>query len=211
MITNNIDVYIQQHSEAEPLLLQNLYREAHVRLLRPRMLSGHIQGRILSMISHMVKPKHILEIGTFAGYSALCLAEGLATNGKLITIEIDDEIEEFTQSFFNQSCYKHQIDFRIGNALKIVPNIDEIFDLVFIDADKRDYIAYFEAVFDKVTPGGFILVDNTLWDGKVLEPIAPNDAQTLGVVAFNEYIARENRVEKVILPIRDGLTLIRKK
>ena len=209
--THQLDEYILQHSEQEPLLLQELYREAHVRLLRPRMVSGHLQGRILSMLSTMIQPKRILEIGTFAGYSALCLAEGLPVDGKLITIEIDDEMEDFARSFFEKSPYKEKIELLIGDSLQLIPMLNEQFDLVFIDADKRDYCAYYEAVFDKVLPGGYIFADNTLWDGKVVEPLLANDKQTEGVLAFNRYIATDNRVEKVILPLRDGLTLIRKK
>ncbi len=209
--THLLDEYILQHSEQEPPLLQELYREAHVRLLRPRMVSGHLQGRILSMLSTMIQPKRILEIGTFAGYSALCLAEGLPIDGKLITIEIDDEMEDFARSFFEKSPYKEKIELLIGDSLQLIPTLNEQFDLVFIDADKRDYCAYYEAVFDKVVPGGYIFADNTLWDGKVVEPLVANDKQTEGVLAFNNYIATDNRIEKVILPLRDGLTLIRKK
>jgi caffeoyl-CoA O-methyltransferase len=209
--THLLDEYILQHSEQEPILLQELYREAHVRLLRPRMVSGHLQGRILSMLSTMIQPKRILEIGTFAGYSALCLAEGLPIDGKLITIEIDDEMEDFARSFFEKSPYKEKIELLIGDSLQLIPTLNEQFDLVFIDADKRDYCAYYEAVFDKVVPGGYIFADNTLWDGKVVEPLVANDKQTEGVLAFNNYIATDNRIEKVILPLRDGLTLIRKK
>lgn len=210
-ISSQLDEYILQHSEQEPLLLQELYREAHVRLLRPRMVSGHLQGRILSMLSKMIQPKRILEIGTFAGYSALCLAEGLPADGKIITIEIDDEMEDFARSFIDKSPYKEQIELVIGDSLHLIPTMEEKFDLVFIDADKRDYCAYYDVVFDKVLSGGYIFADNTLWDGKVVEPLVPNDKQTAGVLAFNRYIAADTRVEKVVLPLRDGLTLIRKK
>lgn len=211
MDTHLLDSYIVAHSEKEPLLLEELYREAHVRLLRPRMLSGHLQGRILSMLSHMIRPRRILEIGTFAGYSALCLAEGLAPDGKIITMEVDDEMEDFARSFFAKSLYEDKIELIIGSALDLLPTMDEVFDMVFIDGDKREYVAYYDAVFDKVTVGGYILADNTLWDGKVIEPLVPSDKQTAGVIDFNEYLVQDTRVEKVILPLRDGLTLIRKK
>ena len=211
MDTHLLDSYIVAHSEKEPLLLEELYREAHVRLLRPRMLSGHLQGRILSMLSHMIRPRRILEIGTFAGYSALCLAEGLAPDGKIITMEVDDEMEDFARSFFAKSLYEDKIELIIGSALDLLPSMNEVLDMVFIDGDKREYVAYYDAVFDKVAVGGYILADNTLWDGKVIEPLVPSDKQTAGVIDFNEYLVQDTRVEKVILPLRDGLTLIRKK
>lgn len=206
----NIEEYILQHSQPESELLAKLDREANVRLLHPRMVSGHIQGRLLSSISWMIRPKNVLEIGTYVGYSAMCLAEGLAEGGKVITLDIDDEIEDMAREFIDQSPYASQIDFRIGDALTLIPEMDEEFDLVFIDGNKRDYIAYFEAVLPKVRKNGFILADNTLWAGKVMETPANNDYQTKGLIAFNDYIAKRNDVDRFILPLRDGLTFIRK-
>lgn len=206
----NIEEYILQHSQPESELLAKLEREANVRLLHPRMVSGHIQGRLLSSISWMIRPKNVLEIGTYVGYSAMCLAEGLAEGGKVITLDIDDEIEDMAREFIDQSPYASQIDFRIGDAITLIPEMDEEFDLVFIDGNKRDYIAYFEAVLPKVRKNGFILADNTLWAGKVMETPANNDYQTKGLIAFNDYIAKRNDVDRFILPLRDGLTFIRK-
>ena len=206
-----LENYIIQHSDPESDLLKELAREANVKLLRPRMISGHIQGRVLSMISKMIAPKRILEIGTFAGYSAICLAEGLNEEGLLYTIEIDDEMEDFAQSFISKSPLAKRINQIIGDVLEVLPTLNETFDLVFIDADKRDYRAYYDAIFDKVNKGGFILADNTLWDGKVVETVQPNDKQTQGILHFNDYVCQDERVEKIILPLRDGLTLIRKK
>lgn len=208
---DRIEDYILRHSDEEGELLSRLNRETHVKLLRPRMLSGHLQGRILKMLCRMIKPKYVLELGTFTGYSALCMAEGIAPDGEIHTIEIDDEIEDFTRSYFEQSEYKERIHFYIGDAIHIVPSIDCSFDLVFIDADKRHYVEYYDLVFDKVRSGGFILADNTLWDNKVVTEPESRDAQTVGILRFNEMIAADSRVEKVILPLRDGLTLIWKK
>lgn len=207
----NIDNYIELHSSEEPDLLKRLNRETHVQMVNPRMLSGHIQGRILKMISAMIQAKSVLELGTFTGYSALCLAEGMPDNGILHTIEINDELEEFAQGFFSQSPHGKKIKQHIGNALEIINSLNETFDLVFIDADKREYLEYYQTVFNKVKKGGYILADNTLWDGKVIEAVDPNDKQTIGVMAFNEFVAKDKRVETVILPLRDGLTLIQKK
>lgn len=204
-----IENYILSHSQPESELLARLDREANVRLLHPRMVSGHIQGRLLSTISYMMRPSRILEIGTYVGYSAMCLAEGLAEDGKVITIDIDDEIEDMAREYISQSPYASKIDFRIGDALELIPQMDETFDLVFIDGNKRDYIAYFEAVLPKVKDGGFILADNTLWAGKVTEKPASNDYQTKGLIAFNDYIATRTDVDRFILPLRDGLTIIR--
>lgn len=203
--------YILNHSAKEPELLQKLNRQTHVKMVNPRMLSGHLQGRILKMITQMVGAQAVLELGTFTGYSALCFAEGLPSHGVVHTIEDNDELEEFAQSFFAQSEHGNKVVQHIGKALDIIPTIDEQFDLVFVDADKREYLAYYHAVFDKVRPGGYILADNTLWDGKVVEPVAHNDKQTIALLEFNDFVANDPRVETVILPLRDGLTLIRKK
>lgn len=205
-----LEQYILDHIDKEGELLKRLNRDTHVKFLRPRMLSGHLQGRILKMFCQMIGPDRILELGTFTGYSALCMAEGLNPGGVLHTIEMDDELEDFTRSYLEQSPYREYIRFHIGNAIEVIPTLDEIFDLVFIDADKRLYSEYYELVFEKVRPGGFILADNTLWDGKVIDPQS-RDKQTEGIRKFNDLIASDMRVEKVIIPLRDGLTIIRKK
>ena len=207
----NIDDYILQHTDAEPEYLTQLNRETWIRMLNPIMCSGHLQGRVLSMLCKMIQPVHALELGTFTGYSALCIAESLPENGELDTIESDDELEEFILRNFEKTPFEDKINLLIGNALEIIPTLDKTYDLVFIDADKREYEAYYEAVLPKIRQGGFILADNTLWSGKVVEKVHHNDQQTLGILRFNELIATDNRVEKVILPLRDGLTLIRKK
>jgi predicted O-methyltransferase YrrM len=208
---DSLEEYILQHIDIESQWLAELNRQTHVKMVNPRMLSGHLQGRILSMLGKMIQPKRILELGTFTGYSALCLAESLPDDGVLYTIEVNDELEEFAAAHFAKSPHGHKIRQLIGDALALIPTLDETFDIVFIDADKRDYTAYYESVFEKVRSGGYIFVDNTLWDGKVIEPVERNDLQTIGVMAFNEHIKNDMRVEKVILPLRDGLTLIRKK
>lgn len=206
----NLDDYIAAHSSAEPKLLQKLNRQTHVKIINPRMLSGHIQGRILKMLTQMCGAKRVLELGTFTGYSALCFAEGLPQNGEVVTIDDNDELEEFADSFFQQSEHGHKITQLIGKALDVIPTLNGPFDIVFLDADKREYQAYFDAVFPLIPVGGYILADNTLWDGKVIQPIEPNDKQTISLLKFNESIANDSRVEVVILPLRDGLTLIRK-
>ena len=206
-----LEQYILHHIDSEGQLLSQLNRDTHVNLLRPRMLSGHLQGRILKMICRMIAPVRILELGTFTGYSALCMAEALPDNGELHTIEIDDELETFIRKYFDRSPYRDRIHLHIGDAREVVPQLDGSFDMVFIDANKRFYCDYYDLVFDKVRPGGFILADNTLWDGKILQPPLPSDAQTIGIMRFNEKVATDTRVEKVILPLRDGLTLIYKK
>lgn len=206
----NLDDYILSHSDKEPDYLSKINRDTHVKMINPRMCSGHYQGRVLSMFCKMIQPKRVLEIGTFTGYSALCIAESLPENGILHTIEIDDELEDFILENFQSSPFANKIKLHIGKALEIIPALDEMFDLVFIDADKREYWDYFELVLPKVKEGGFIIADNTLWDGKVLEKVHPNDKQTVEIIRFNDLIAKDNRVERVILPIRDGLTIIRK-
>ena len=207
----NIEDYILQHTDPEPEYLTRLNRETWIRMLNPIMCSGHLQGRVLSMLCKMIQPVHALELGTFTGYSALCIAESLPENGELDTIESDDELEEFILRNLKKTPFEDKINLLIGNALEIIPTLDKTYDLVFIDADKREYEAYYEAVLPKIRQGGFILADNTLWSGKVVEKVHQNDQQTLGILRFNELIATDNRVEKVILPLRDGLTLIRKK
>lgn len=205
-----LEQYILNHIDEEGEFLKRLNRDTHVNMLRPRMLSGHLQGRILKMICRMIRPNRILELGTFTGYSAFCMAEGLNPEGELHTIEMDDEIEDFTRSYLEKSPYKDRIHLYIGDAMKVVPALEGTFDMVFIDADKRHYCEYYDLVFDRVPPGGFILADNTLWDGKVTDTKA-HDSQTVGIRRFNDMIAADTRVEKVIVPLRDGLTLIWKK
>ena len=207
-----LENYIIEHSEPESELLQKLTHEANVKLLHPHMLSGHIQGRLLSMLVAMIKPKRILELGTYVGYSAICLAENLPEDGKLITIDIDDEIEDMAREYINASPSASKIEFIVADALKWLEECNETFDLIFIDANKRHYIEYYNAVFDKLTQGGFILADNTLWGGKVVEKVANNDYQTKGLLAFNDYLnTQQDKISYFILPLRDGLTFIQKK
>jgi predicted O-methyltransferase YrrM len=207
-----LENYIIEHSEPESELLQKLTHEANVKLLHPHMLSGHIQGRLLSMLVAMIKPKRILELGTYVGYSAICLAENLPEDGKLITIDIDDEIEDMAREYINASPSASKIEFIVADALKWLEECNETFDLIFIDANKRHYIEYYNAVFDKLTPGGFILADNTPWGGKVVEKVANNDYQTKGLLAFNDYLnTQQDKISYFILPLRDGLTFIQKK
>lgn len=203
--------YIIAHSEDEPKLLQKLSRETHQKILQPRMLSGHYQGRILSMISKLVNPKTILEIGTYTGYSALCLAEGLQNDGVLHTIDINEELYDFQRRYFDASGYGSKIKQHLGNALEIINALDSTFDLIFMDADKENYVNYFHAVIDKLNPGGLILSDNVLWSGKVIEPLNPKDLATKGVLEYNTLLKDDDRVETVVLSVRDGLTVSRKK
>jgi len=210
-IDKAIEEYAIQHTEQENELLHELNRQTHIQVLQPRMLSGHLQGRVLSMLSKMIAPKTILEIGTYTGYSALCLAEGLRADGKLITLDVDYELEPFTRSFFNRSEFAQQIDFRIGNALELIPEIKEELDIVFIDADKSNYIRYFDLVIDQVKPGGYIIADNVLWSGKVLESYEELDIDTKVIVDYNNKIQQDERVENVLIPLRDGLMVARKK
>ena len=210
-----LEDYISLHSSPENDILQSIAHDTHVHILNPHMLSGHVQGRALAMMSHMIKPKRILELGTFTGYSALCLAEGLQEGGKLVTIEHNDELEETIRRNLNRSPLGEKIDLIIGDAKSILSHqpsafSSQTFDLVFIDADKREYCAYLELVYPLVPVGGFILADNTLWDGHIIDPAYDKDKQTLGLRAFNDQLMKDDRFEQVILPLRDGLTLIRK-
>lgn len=205
-----LDEYIIQCSDNEPEYLKTIHRKTHVRMMNPRMISGHLQGRILAMICHMIQPTTILEIGTFTGYSALCLAEALPENGTLHSIECDDELENEIRENLNLSTHGQKVVLHIGQALEVIDSINEVFDLVFIDADKREYSSYFNKVFPKVRQGGFIIADNTLWDGKVLKTTELNDHQTIAIKEFNKQISNDQRVQKVMLPLRDGLTIIRK-
>lgn len=205
-----VDEYILQHIDEEGPYLEALYRDTHLRLLYPRMASGHLQGRMLKMFVQMIRPMRVLEIGTYSGYSALCMAEGLPEGAMLHTIEINDEQELFTRPWLEGSPYADKITFHIGDALELVPRLGLTFDMAFIDGDKRKYVDYYRMLYPLIAPGGYLLADNTLWDGHVVEE-HPHDAQTLGIMAFNDLVAQDSRVEKVILPLRDGLTLIRKK
>lgn len=207
----SVEEYILSHMDDEGELLSTLNRDANVNLLRPRMLSGHLQGRILKMFCRMLSPRRILEIGTYTGYATLCMAEGLADDALIHTIEINDEMEDFIQKYLSRSPEKDKIRLHIGDAMKILPTLDEVFDMVFIDADKRLYCDYYDLLFPKVRKGGIILADNTLWDGKVIEKPIYSDKQTIGILEFNEKVKNDSRVEKVILPLRDGLTIIWKK
>jgi predicted O-methyltransferase YrrM len=209
-IPQEIDRYCCTHSEDENDLLKRINRETHVEVLQPRMLSGHFQGRVLSMLSKMIQPKRILEIGTYTGYSALCLAEGLSSDGKLVTIDVNEELMNRVKGYFNASEYAKQIEYILSPALEVIPTLKEEWDLVFIDADKQNYIAYYELVLPLVKPGGYIILDNVLWSGKVADP-EKNDKDTVLLRELNTIIHADDRVEEVLLPIRDGLMIARKK
>ncbi len=206
-LSADLEAYITTHSEKEPDLLKELTRETHLKVLMPRMITGHFQGRVLSLIASLVHPNYILEIGTYTGYSALCLAEGLSPKGQLITIDKNDELSGIQKRYFDRSPYGNQITRLTGKALDVIPGIDKIFDLVFIDADKAEYPEYFEMVLPKVRKGGIILLDNVLWSGKVVEPVAQKDTTTQTLIDFNKKLSEDPRVRTVVLPIRDGLTL----
>lgn len=208
-MTEELEEYILNHIDAEEPSLKKLDRDTHLYHLRPRMCSGHLQGKLLKMFVRMIRPRRILELGTFTGYSAACLASGLEGDGVVHTVEIDDELEDFIRRHMEQSPYGSRIRLHIGDAADIVPTLGGDFDLVFMDANKREYEAYYRLVFDQVKPGGFIIADNTLWDGHVVDHRRP-DAQTEGIMQFNDMVAADTRVEKVILPVRDGLTIIHK-
>jgi predicted O-methyltransferase YrrM len=210
-IADKLSDYIVDHSETEPKLLQELNRETWQKVLKPRMLSGAYQGRLLALISKLINPKTILEIGTYTGYSALCLAEGLQKNGKLYTIDVNEELKAFAEKYFKKSNYAHQITALTGNALEVIPTLNTTFDLVFIDADKVNYSNYFNLIIDKMNPGGLILSDNVLWSGKVIEPLKMTDKTTQALLEYNKLLAQDSRIETVMLPIRDGLTLSRVK
>ena len=205
-----LDQYIEAHtSPAEPLL-DEIVRYTHLHTMNPRMLSGLIQGKLLATFSAMLQPRRILEIGTFTGYATLCLAKGLAAGGEIHTIERNDELRDMLLSFFRRSPQANQIKLHTGNALELIPTFHETFDMVYIDGDKREYAAYYHAVFDKVRRGGYIMADNVLWDGKVTATPLPNDVQTQNIMAFNELVRDDERVENLLLPLRDGLMIIRK-
>jgi len=210
-LPEKIDDYVVKHSQEEPELLQQLTRETYQKILQPIMLSGPYQGRILSMISKLIHPKSVLELGTFTGYSTLCLAEGLQSEGEIHTIDINEELVDFQRKYFDKSNYGHQIVQHLGNALDIIPKLDKTFDLVFIDADKPNYVNYFHLIIDLLNPRGILLSDNVLWHGKVIETVDPNDDSTQVVLAYNKLLHEDPRIETVILPIRDGLSMSRKR
>ena len=208
LINEDLQRYAEQHSTAESELLRRINRDTHAHVMMPRMLSGHLQGRALAMISNILRPERILEIGTYTGYSAICMAEGLQDEGKLVTIDINEELEQKVRKYFDEAGLSSKIDYRIGDATKIIPLLQDTFDLIFIDADKENYSRYFDLVIDKVRVGGIILADNVLWSGKVLDE--KPDKDTRAIVEFNKKIQRDARVENVLLPIRDGILMIRK-
>lgn len=210
-LPDSIDQYVVAHSQQEPTLLKELTKETWQKVLNPRMLSGTFQGRVLSIISKLIQPTNILEIGTYTGYSALCLAEGMAKNGTLDTIDKNEELCGLQQKYFSQSDYHHQITQHIGNALEIIPQLNKKYDLVFIDADKSNYINYFHLIIDKMNPKGVILSDNVLWSGKVVEKLNPKDKDTKILLEYNQLLNSDARIETVLLPIRDGLTISRVK
>ncbi len=208
-LPDDIARYVEHHTSPESDLLKQISRDTHAQVLMPRMLSGHVQGRFLAMISHFIQPKYILEIGTYTGYSAICLAEGMAPDGKLITIDVNEELESRVRGYFQKADFESKVDYRIGDAAKIIPTLDVMFDLVFIDADKENYSLYYDLVFDKVKIGGAILADNVLWSGKVTQ--TKMDKDTRALIEFNKKVNNDTRVEALLLPLRDGIMMLRKK
>ncbi|MBW6498060.1 MAG: O-methyltransferase [Bacteroidales bacterium] len=211
MISEKIEAYARKMSDPESPVLQRLSRETQAKVLKPRMLSGHLQGKLLEMISLIKPSRHILEIGTYTGYSAICLAQGLTEDGLLHTIDHNPELEDFARTFIVEAGLENKIIQHIGEAIEVIPTLDETFDLVFIDADKENYVNYFEMVFDKMPRGGIVLADNVLWDGKVMQEPATADTETRGIIQFNEHIRQHKGINRVLIPYRDGLTIIRKK
>lgn len=209
-LPKEIENYVLNHTTAENDLLKELNRQTHIQILQPRMLSGHLQGKVLSMISHMIQPNRVLEVGTYTGYSALSIAEGLSKDGKIVTIDINEELEPFIRSYFERSSFNDKIDFLVGNAVEVIPTLNEIWDIVFIDADKENYSIYFDLVINQVRKGGFIIVDNVLWSGKVVQEVEANDKETKGIIEFNSKVKEDSRVENVLFTIRDGLMVLRK-
>ncbi|MBL7884691.1 MAG: O-methyltransferase [Bacteroidia bacterium] len=210
-IDEKIEEYALNHSQPESEVLKKLNRETHAKVMQPRMLSGHMQGNFLAMISKMIQPMRILEIGTYTGYSAICLAQGLQPNGTLHTIDVNEELEKMVHSFFKEAQLENKITYHIGNAMKIIPQLNETFDIVFIDADKKNYSNYYDLVFEKVKPGGYIIADNVLWSGKIIDLIKNKDEDTQLIDAFNKKVHADTRVEHMLLPLRDGLMIVRKK
>jgi caffeoyl-CoA O-methyltransferase len=207
-IPHELQKYVADHTSAESELLKKITRDTYSKVLMPRMLSGHLQGRFLSMMSHLIKPKYILEVGTYTGYSAICMAEGLSAEGKLVTIDVNEELEVRVRNYFEEAGLAEKIDYRIGDAAQIIPSLNLIFDLVFIDADKENYSKYYDLIIEKVRPGGLILADNVLWSGKVVNPKPDKDTRAL--LEFNQKIREDFRVECMLLPLRDGIMMIRK-
>ena len=210
-LPEQLETYIQNHCQAEPELLKALNRETWLKIMTPRMLSGHVQGRVLSMLTKMISPEYVLEIGTYTGYSALCFAEGLKSGGKIITIDRNEELTPILNQFMLSSDFKDRIDFRVGNAIDIIPTLENGIDLVFIDADKPNYSNYFDLVIDKVKPGGYIFADNVLWSGNVVDESKLKDKSTKAIVDFNAKVQKDDRVENVLFPVRDGIMIMRKK
>lgn len=209
-LPKDLEEFVANNTAKESDVLYKLNRETHLKILQPRMLSGHIQGRMLSMLSHMIKPKNILEIGTYTGYSAICFAEGMDKNGKLITIDINDELETFAKKHFKAAGFENQIEMKVGNAMDIIPTLNETFDLIFIDADKSNYSNYYDLTFDKLNKGGYFMADNVLWSGKVVTEEAKTDRDTKALVDFCQKVQNDDRVENVLFPVRDGVMIIRK-
>lgn len=210
-IDQQIENYSLAHSQDESDILKKINRETHAKVLQPRMLSGHMQGNFLSMISKMIQPKQILEIGTYTGYSAVCLAQGLQENGKLHTIDVNEELEKVVRNYIKEAKLETNIQYYIGDAIKIIPTINDLFDIVFIDADKKNYSNYYDLVFDKVRSGGYIIADNVLWSGKILDLEKNKDLDTIMIDSFNKKVHNDSRVEHMLLPLRDGLMIVRKK
>ena len=210
LIDNEIEEYCEAHTSPESEMMHRLYRETNLKVMNPRMLSGHLQGAFLAFISRMLRPRNILEIGTYTGYSALCLAEGLVTDGRLDTIEIDEELEDMILKYFQQSPLQNKINLIIGDALKIIPTLDVSYDLVFIDAEKQDYLSYYQMILPKVRKGGIILVDNVLWNEKVVREVKEKDKDTKAIMNFNDFVQKDPAVKNMMLPFRDGILLIEK-
>lgn len=210
-LPESISQYAENHSKEESKTLADLNRSTRAKVLQPRMLSGHLQGRVLSMFSKMIQPDRILEIGTYTGYSAICLAEGLSASGKLVTLDINEEIEDFALTYFKDSGFADKIEMKIGNALEIIPSLQEKWDMVFIDADKENYLNYLKLVLPNVREGGYIIADNVLWSGKVIQQIKEDDFETQSIIEFNTWVQENQYLENVLLPVRDGLMVCRKK
>ncbi|MFL5730153.1 MAG: O-methyltransferase [Cytophagaceae bacterium] len=209
-LSKELSSYIEKHTQGESELLKKLSRDTQANVLMPRMLSGQVQGRFLSMVSHMIRPESILEIGTYTGYSAICLSEGLQEGGKLYTIDVNEELETMVRKYFKEAGLEKRIDYIIGNALEVIPGLNKDFDLVFIDADKENYLKYYHLVFDKLKKGGYIIADNVLWSGKVADESSKIDKDTRALMDFNDFVHQDNRVENMLLPLRDGLMILRK-
>ncbi len=210
LIAQELEDYCEEHTSDERELLYQLYRETNLKVIKPRMISGKLQGAFLTFIAKMIKPENVLEIGTFTGYSTICLAEGLPQNGKIDTIEVDMELEDIIRKYVSKSGYENQINLLLGNALEIIPNLNKSWDLVFVDADKKDYLAYYKLILPQMKKGAVMLVDNVLWSGKVLNDVPENDKDTKAIMAFNDYVQQDTNVKNMILPFRDGMMLIEK-